>query len=663
MTYKLRADDIMKEITLTINDKQVKGKDGDTVLGVCQANGIDVPTLCHLDGLTDVGACRICVVDVEKERRPVPACAYPARDGLVVKTNTPKLEKYRRLLLELIFTERNHYCMFCELSGDCELQKLAYRYQMDNVRYPYTFPSKSVDSSNEYLAIDHNRCILCGRCVRACAEVAGINTLDFGQRGWKTMVAADITEPLGDSSCISCGACLQACPTGAIFCKQSIYKGRTADCQKISTVCPICGVGCELDVLVRDNNVVMIKAPNLTQTRGSLCKMGRFELLSQTSARVTSPLVRNKQGKLEECSIDTAIETIANKVREFKGSFGGVASTRVPEETLSQFNKMMHDVISTEYVDTLDGMSYRVISEGIKQFSNNGRKMDIECPVEEISESDCIVVVGADPLKTHPVVGSLIRKARSLKGAELIVIDPSKDPFATWSSIWLKPKAGSEGTLFNGLIKIMADKGLVSREKLSAELAKSLNQYDVDKVSKATGIGKEDLESAANQYGKAKHGVIIYGEGLLQKNDPKLVASLLTLASLTGNESKDKLRVISLKPNSNSRGAWELGLAGKGLPQAKLKGLYVLLGDEQGSEEVLSLIKGLDFVVVQAGYQSAITAAADVVLPCPIWAEREGKFVSMDGRTLKSRQVLQPMNGLLEDREIFAKLSKKLGKS
>ena len=141
----------MSEITLTIDGKEVKGKEGDTVLEVCQDNGIDVPTLCHHQGLSDVGACRMCVVEIERERRPVPSCTYPARDGLVVRTNTEQLEKYRRLILELIFAERNHFCMFCEKNGDCELQKLAYRYQMDNVRYPYTFPSLPVDSLSDYL--------------------------------------------------------------------------------------------------------------------------------------------------------------------------------------------------------------------------------------------------------------------------------------------------------------------------------------------------------------------------------------------------------------------------------------------------------------------------------------------------------------------------------
>jgi NADH dehydrogenase/NADH:ubiquinone oxidoreductase subunit G len=153
----------MPEITLTVNGQLIKGKSGDTVLAVCRANGIDIPTLCHLEGTNDVGACRLCVVEIQGERRPTPACTYPAREGLFIQTHTPQLEKYRRQILELMFAERNHFCMFCEQSGDCELQALAYRYQMDNVRFQGLFPKLPVDTLSKFLAIDHNRCILCGR--------------------------------------------------------------------------------------------------------------------------------------------------------------------------------------------------------------------------------------------------------------------------------------------------------------------------------------------------------------------------------------------------------------------------------------------------------------------------------------------------------------------
>src|SRR4030042_132898 len=180
-----------KEITLTVNGKQVKGKEGDTILEICLANDIYVPTLCYMKGLSTVGACRLCVVEIEGERRINPACTYPARDGQVVKTNTPNLEKYR--------------------------------------------------------------CILCGRCVRTCGEIVGNHTLDFGRRGWRTLVVADLNQSLGQSSCITCGACQQACPTGAIFSKASAYRGRTSEGKTIDSLCSLCGVGCETKVLVKDN--------------------------------------------------------------------------------------------------------------------------------------------------------------------------------------------------------------------------------------------------------------------------------------------------------------------------------------------------------------------------------------------------------------------------
>ena len=651
----------MGEITLTINGRQVKGKEGDTVLEVCQANGIDVPTLCHLDGLSDVGACRMCVVEIEKERRPVPACTYPARDGLVIETNTERLERYRRQILELIFTEHNHFCMFCEASGDCELQKLAYRYQMDNVRYPYTFPSLSVDSLSDYLVIDHNRCILCGRCIRACSEVAGSHTLDFSQRGWKTQVTADLEQPLGESSCFLCGACVQACPTGAIFSKLSLYKGKKDECQQVKTVCPACGVGCELNVLVKDNNLVRIEAPGLTEPRGPLCRMGRFGLLEPTPPRVTSPLVRGKQGKLEECSLPRAVEVIIDRLAGVKDGFAGMISTRVPSETLSLFNKFIGEVIGSDSIDTLDGESYRIITEGIKQFQDNGRGLDIECPIEDILEADCIIVVGADPEKTNPIISTLVRRAVSQRKAKLIVVNSSRDVFPLWTDLWLKPRAGSEGDLLSGLAKILIDKGLVVSGKASAKLIKSFSRYRIGEVVRTTGIEEERLELLAEMYGQAERGVIIYGEELLQTNDASAITTILNLANMTGNQVRDKLRVISLKPCANSRGAWELGLA-RGIKQGKPKGLYLLLADERDSEELLSWLKGIDFLVVQASYQSPVTSLADVVLPSPIWAEREGKYISMDGRVLESKRVLQPKDGLPQDQEVLKAISQKLGR-
>ncbi len=653
----------MKQITLNIDGKQVSGSDGDTVLDVCKANNIDVPTLCHLEGLTNVGACRMCVVDIEGERRPNPACTYPARDGLVVHTNTEKLERYRRLALELIFTEKNHFCMFCERSGDCELQKMAYRYQMDNVRYPYTFPSLPLDPSTDSVVIDYNRCILCGRCVRSCGELEASHTLDFSKRGWKTIVAADLGKQLTESSCTRCGACIQACPTGAIFSKLSIYKGKTGDCTATDTVCPVCGVGCELRVFSKDNNLVLIEAPKMADPRGTLCREGRFGLLKDGHPRITSALIRDQHGRMRECTTDAAIEAIGERVKELRGGFAGLISERLPSETLSLFRKVMHDAVGSDWVDTLDGASCRLITEGIKQLHGKRRELDIECPTEEILEADCILLVGADPLETHPVVGALIRRAVDQNKARLMVMDAEADVLPGWTNLWMSPRTGSEGAALSSLTKKVIDMGLVKAKKTQAELIQSQRRYWTKESVKPAGVSDAELDEAARTYGEAKHAVIIYGEGLLARNDPNLVTLLLNLADLTGNRSGDHLRVISLKPGSNSRGAWDLGVASNSIPRDKVKGLYLLLSDDQEGERLATWLRGIGFLVVQASYQSAVTSMADVVLPSPTWAERDsGEYINQDGRIHYSQQVIKPREGMLQDRDVLNGLSKELGR-
>ncbi len=396
----------MSEIHLNINGQDVVAQSGQTVLEAAKSASIEIPVLCHHPALTNWGACRMCVVEVEGMRTVQTACTLPVSEGMKVTTHTEKTTSLRKFVLELLFSERNHYCMYCQMSGDCELQDQAYAHGLDHWTYPRPYEKLSVDASRKYFIMDHNRCILCSRCVRACSEVAANHTLNLRNRGAKTMIVADLDVPFGESSCVECGSCLQVCPTGALVDAKSAYGGREKDVTHTITTCMQCSIGCELDVVTRYSRLLRVDGVwGADPNGGLLCVDGRFKPLYEERKRITAPMLR-KDGNLVEASWDEALALVAEKLQG--GECQGLAACATTNEALAAFAQLIAKV---------GGKAGRL--EPVAPTLGYGTP----AKVTDVLDADFIIVAGAQPLDYQRVVGYFIHRAADKKVPVAVISD------------------------------------------------------------------------------------------------------------------------------------------------------------------------------------------------------------------------------------------------
>jgi formate dehydrogenase major subunit len=400
----------MASFNISINGQDITAESGQTVLEAATAAGIEIPTLCHHPALKPIGACRVCLVEIKGQRSLQPACTFPVAPRMVVQTESPKVVEARKFVLKLIFSERNHFCMFCEMSGDCELQKLGYRYGLDHWIYPTYTQGFPVDASPEDFLLDHNRCVLCRRCVRACSELAANHTLDLRQRGALTMVTADMNASLAQSSCIDCGICLDVCPTGALVDKRSAFAGRESDSVHIKSVCSQCSLGCGIDMVIRTNEILRIRGSwDGSVTGGLLCKKGRFQSLSDHRSRILTPLKR-LNGERYPADWKDALQLAAERIgAATAGHLGVLTTTGATNEALYLLQEVFGRQLNVKHMDLFNNIAPAPPSSATASLA-------------DLAKSDCILVTGTDPSATHPVAGMLIRRAVD-RGAQLFLIE------------------------------------------------------------------------------------------------------------------------------------------------------------------------------------------------------------------------------------------------
>jgi len=344
-------------ITLTIDERPVTVPKGTTVLEACRMNDIPIPTLCHDPELTGVGACRLCVVEIENMRNLPPSCVTQAAQGMVVRTKTAKVVEARKTILELLVANHPLDCMTCQKMGNCDLAQYAYEYGVSGDVYRGERRCLPLDDSNPFILRDPNKCILCGKCIRVCEEVQGRSVLGFSFRGFAAQVGPAFNLPYAESECVFCGSCVSVCPVGALQEKQMIGKGRPWEITKVQTTCPFCGTGCNFDLNVKDGKVIGVTSnPEAPVNGRALCVKGRFGLdMIHSPNRLTTPLIK-KDGEFVPASWDEALDLVAGKLSEIKNAYGpdaigALSSARCTNEENFLMQKFMRAVVGTNNVD------------------------------------------------------------------------------------------------------------------------------------------------------------------------------------------------------------------------------------------------------------------------------------------------------------------------
>lgn len=494
----------MGTVTITINGQKVSAQTGQTLLEAARGAGVDIPTLCHHPALAPVGACRVCLVEVAGQRTLHPACTFPVAERMEVQTDSAKVVEARRFVLELIFSERNHFCMACPMSGDCELQELGYRYGLDHWVYPTYGQRYAVDASPAHHLLDHNRCVLCRRCVRACAELVGNHTLDLRQRGAHTLLCADMDVPLAESTCVGCGTCLDVCPTGALIDKRSAFMARPAEIERISTTCTQCSLGCGLNVAMQRGQVVRLESLwEAPVNRGLLCRRGRFEALEDYRPRILAPILA-EGGERPPVSWDKALAEAAARLKAADPRrLGLMTSTRVTNEALNLMKKL--------FIDTLNAGQRGMVGGVCPGFpgAEYGRLADLP-------ECDAILLAGTDPSADQPVAAFLIKRAVD-RGARLITAGKRPGELAAFAEMHVAPRQ----------LEVAVDALMAAARPM---------------VVYGSGLKKADVRTLQRLAGKARFlalqpGVNTRTAAALSLNGPLDVAGCDTLFVIAGEEN------------------------------------------------------------------------------------------------------------------------------
>src|SRR5579862_5734069 len=709
-------------VTLTIDGVQVTVPDGTSIMRAAMSAGTHIPKLCATDSIEAFGSCRLCLIEVEGRNGTPASCTTPAAEGLVVHTQSDRLKKLRRGVMELYISDHPLDCLTCAANGDCELQDMAGAVGLREVRYGYdgaNHVKAEKDTSNPYFTFDPSKCIVCSRCVRDCDEQQGTFALTIQSRGFDSTVAASQDESFMDSECVSCGACVQACPTATLSEKSLIEKGQAE--HSITTTCAYCGVGCSFRAEMQGEELVRM-VPNLDghANHGHSCVKGRFAIgYASHPDRILKPMIRARiSDPWREVSWEEAISYAAGELKRIQAkygrdSIGGITSSRCTNEETYLVQKLVRAGFGNNNVDTCARVCHSPTGYGLKQtLGESAGTQDFD----SVMKADVIFVIGANPTDGHPVFASQMKR-RLRQGAKLIVADPRRIDLVRTPHIaadyHLKLKPGTNVALINSLAHVIVTEGLVKEDFVKARCEVdsfekwrrfiALPKNSPEAMEEVTGVPAADVRAAARLYATGGNGAIYYGLGVTEHSQGStMVMGIANIAMATANIGREGVGVNPLRGQNNVQGSCDMGSFPHEFPgyrhvsddavralfeknwgvtlqnepglripnmfeaalDGEFKGLYIegedIAQSDPNTQHVTAALSAMECIIVQDLFLNESAKFAHVFLPGSSFLEKDGTFTNAERRVSPVRKVMRAPAGYA-DWEITQLLSNELG--
>jgi len=707
-------------IAFKLDGRAVDAAPGESILQAAQRHGVEIPHLCHKDGLRPDGNCRACVVEIKGERVLAPSCCRAPAIGMEVEAASPRARTAQKLVLELLLADmpRQQY------SRDSELSHWAGKLEVGKPRFAAR-SQPAADLSHPAMAVNLDACIQCTRCLRACREEQVNDVIGYAGRGGAARIVFDFDDPMGMSSCVGCGECVQACPTGALMPAQEA--GMTVPDRIVDSVCPYCGVGCQLSFHVKDNRILQVSGRDGPANHGRLCVKGRYGFdYVHHDQRLTRPLIRrpgvpksadlvvdavNFQEFFREASWDEALDLAAGRLREIRDSHGGKAlagfgSAKGSNEEAYLFQKLVRTGFGTNNVDHCTRLchasSVAALLEGIGSAAVSNQ-------VEDCLNAEVVLVIGANPTVNHPVAATWFKNAVK-QGTKLIVADPRRTELARHATHYLQFKADTDVALLNAMMYVIVHEGLVDREFIAArtlgfeELKANVEGYSPEAMAPVCGVPAATIREVARLYAGSRASMIFWGMGISQHvHGTDNARCLIALALMTGQIGRPGTGLHPLRGQNNVQGASDAGLIPMMLPDyhriddagfrsryeelwgARLDpqpgltvveimhaalarsicGMYIMGENPAMSDPDLSharaALASLDWLVVQDLFLTETAYLADVILPASAWPEKTGTVTNTDRMVQLGRRALEPPGEARQDLWIIQQMAARLG--